>query len=438
MFKNWVYPAYARVAQPRRARKRKGTERGRLIQSGAILTAFLGLNTDASLIYQLFAFLFSLTIAARIGLTLHKPQISLVRKLPAYATVGEAFEYPISIRNIGDKLESDLSVIDTPLAIPPSREQFLEQKEPLEDSRNAYDRFIGFHRFMHLQRLNTGITVQQADVPDLSINATVDVIIKAEPLRRGLVRFSSTSILHPDPLNLNQGILKIDKSDSLLILPKRYKIPSSFNLHSGRHFQPGGINAAWSIGESDEFVSLRDYRDGDSVRKIHWASSAKRNKPVVKEFQDEYFVRQALVLDTSSKDSEVFEEAISLAASFTLALNKPDSVLDLIYQQSILTSGRGTDSISSQLEALATMSQSDLPLDLLCETSLSHTRYISACIVVLTDWTEAHKNLVAGLKAANIPTKVFIVTRDSEKLEAEKTDAHIMPIGKIQEHLLSL
>jgi uncharacterized protein (DUF58 family) len=438
MFKNWIYPAYARIAKPRRARKRKGTDRGRFIQSGAIITAFLGLNTDASFIYQIFAFLFFLTIAARIGLLMHKPNVSLMRKLPRYATVGEPFEYPISVRNTGKQLESDLKVIDHPVVIPPSRNQFLAQKEPGEESRNAYDRFIGFHRFMHLQRLNTGITCEQAEIPDLSLHGTIDVIIKAEPLRRGLVKFSSTTILHPDPLNLNQGILKIDNNDSLLVLPKRYKIPRSFSLNSGRHFQPGGINSAWSIGESDEFVSLRDYRDGDSVRKIHWASSAKRNKPVVKEFQDEYFVRQALVLDTSSKDSEVFEEAISLAASFALALNKPDSVLDLVYQENILTSGRGTDSISHQLEALATMTRSDLHLDLLCQTALSHSRYISACIVVLTDWTEAHQNFLAGLKAANIPMRVFIVTRDPSKFNSTEKDTHIMPIGEIQEHLLSL
>lgn len=437
-FKHWVYPAYARVAQPRRTRKRRGTGRGRLIQIGAIITAFLGFNTDSSLIYQLFAFLFCLTIASRIGLLIHKPNISITRKLPSYATVGESFEYSISVHNLGSKLESDLNVIDNPLIIPPSRKAFLVQKEPFEDSRNAYDRFIGIHRFMHLQKLNTGITCQQTIIPDLSRNAKVNAFIKAEPLRRGLVRFSSTTILHPDPLNLNQGILKIENPTSILVLPKRYKIPSSFNLHSGRHFQPGGINAAWSIGESDEFVSLRDYRDGDSVRKIHWASTAKRNKPVVKEYQDEYFVRQALILDTSSEDSEILEEAISIAASFTLALNKPDSVLDLIYQKNILTSGRGTDAVSSQLEALAKMSQSDLPLDKLCETTLSHTRFISACIVVLTAWTDAHKNLLIGLRAANIPMKVFVVTRDVDELRSEEIDAHIMPIGEIQKHLLLL
>ena len=38
--------------------------------------------------------------------------------------------------------------------------------------------------------------------------------------------------------------------------------------------------------------------EGDPLRKIHWRSWARRGKPVVKEYQEEYFSRIALVLDT--------------------------------------------------------------------------------------------------------------------------------------------
>jgi uncharacterized protein (DUF58 family) len=55
---------------------------------------------------------------------------------------------------------------------------------------------------------------------------------------------------------------------------------------------------ASNIGQSEEFVSLREYRRGDPPRHIHWRSWAKAGKPIVKEFEDEFFVRHALVLDT--------------------------------------------------------------------------------------------------------------------------------------------
>ena len=43
---------------------------------------------------------------------------------------------------------------------------------------------------------------------------------------------------------------------------------------------------------------MRDYRPGDPLRRIHWKSWAKTGRPVVKEYQDEFFVRHGLILDT--------------------------------------------------------------------------------------------------------------------------------------------
>src|SRR2546430_12423661 len=49
-----------------------------------------------------------------------------------------------------------------------------------------------------------------------------------------------------------------------------------------------------------------------SLRRVHWRSAARVGRPVVKEYQDEFFVRHALVLDTFAEraESDVFEEAV--------------------------------------------------------------------------------------------------------------------------------
>jgi len=398
----------------------------------------LGLNTDVSLIYQLFAFLLCLTIFSRQLLRLHKPSISVTRKLPKYASAGETFSYRIKVTNTGSRVEADLLVVDNPIVVPPSREQFKKHAEPGEYSRNAWDRFIGFHRFIYLQGFYTGMVSKTESVPDIPLKASVDVNMQTEIRRRGMIRLASISILHPDPLNLNHGVTTFDSPASLIALPKRYKIPKAFKLEAGRHFQPGGISATWSIGESDEFVSLRDYRDGDSMRNIHWASTAKRNKPVVKEYQDEYFVRQALILDTSTEDDDLLEESISVAASFVLSMDKADSVLDLIYlshKPELLTSGRGTNSVNTQLEALAMLKPSELALNKLTEATINHARLISACILVLSDWTQAQEELVESLESLGIPLKIFIICKDESKLAELLIPWKILPIGEIQKRL---
>jgi uncharacterized protein (DUF58 family) len=86
-------------------------------------------------------------------------------------------------------------------------------------------------------------------------------------------------------------------------------------------------------GESEEVVALREYRRGDSLRRVHWRSSARLGSLIVKEFQDEYFVRHALVLDTfceAARDA-LFEEAVAVAASFACTVPDQDSLLDLMF-----------------------------------------------------------------------------------------------------------
>jgi len=53
----------------------------------------------------------------------------------------------------------------------------------------------------------------------------------------------------------------------------------------------------------------------------------------VKEHQEEYFTRHALVLDTAAAATmdEAFENAVSIAASFAVASRGADSLLDLLF-----------------------------------------------------------------------------------------------------------
>jgi uncharacterized protein (DUF58 family) len=440
MFRDRVYPAYVRAMRPRLRRKRQGTDRSQALGPLIVFCAVLGLNTDKSLVYQLFAFLLCAILISRFSLRLSKPNVSVHRKLPNYATADQPFEYQIIVDNTGNRTEADLRLVDIPLVQPPTRQQFRTEAEPGETSRNAYDQFIGFHRFIYLQRRNTGITIEPAQVPDIARKSHVTVRMQATPSRRGLIQLSRTHILHPDPLNLYEGITRFENPETMLILPKRYSINAKVFLPGGRHFQPGGISASWSIGESDEFVSLRDYRDGDSMRKIHWPSSAKQNKPVVREFQDEYFVRQALVLDNTCVISEQLEEAISIAATFLLALNNSDSMLDLIYladQAEILTSGRGTSAINEQLETLATLKRSDESASKLLNASLVHIKKLSGCILILSGWSRAQKDLADSLSRSGVPLKVFIIT-DEQTPDDIPAQYVPLPINRIQEVLSAL
>jgi hypothetical protein len=86
------------------------------------------------------------------------------RTLPAFVTAGEVFTYQVRVKNEGDKVEKDLIITEQPRVIAPLLEEYLHTPEPGEELRNAYDRFVGFHRFIWLQRRKTGLNVEPEKV----------------------------------------------------------------------------------------------------------------------------------------------------------------------------------------------------------------------------------------------------------------------------------
>ncbi len=441
MFREFIFPGYVRLSRASRKASRRTSERGRLIQTGAVVCAAIGIDTGLTLVYQLFAFLVCLIVVSRISLRLQIPRVSVRRRLPRYATAGQPFEYSISVRNESDLVESDLKIIDHPRVIPPDITQFRQEREPGEETRNAWDRWIGFHRFIWLQRQNTGIVIKEGNVPEIPLMSAAETPMQATPLRRGLVEFTSTTLLRPDPFGLNYSVTRYENHEQLMVLPRRYAIHHPIELQGGRNFQPGGVNPTWSIGESDEFVALRDYREGDSLRRIHWASTARRDKPVVREYQDEFFIRQALVLDTGTTDAVLLEECISVAASIALQLETTDGLMDLIYVSDsarVVTSGRGFAEHHHQLEVLATLEASTAPPEKLHDAVLAHRKAMSGCVLVLPAWEDCHRDLYRILVESAVPLQLFIVTRDEDELREVPDHARVLPLGEIADRLAAL
>lgn len=443
MIRRLIYPNYARISRVSRRSSRRISERGQLIQIGIIITATLGIDTELTLIYQLFAFLGCLYLAATLATLLQRPKLSVHRSLPKFVTAGEPFQYTVHIHNDGNHLQQDLKLIDNPLITPPSYSEFVNAREPGEEERNAYDRYVGFHRFIWLQRRKSGVTIEQLDLPPIPAMGDVVARITAQPLRRGKIVLSGLTIAHPDPFGLVYGFTEFDQPEQLLVLPRRYPIAPTYVPPGGRHYQPGGVSSAWSVGESDEFVSLRDYRDGDPLRRIHWPSTAKRDKPVVREHQEEYFVRQALVLDTCGSDWELMEDAVSVAASFAVTVDTNDSLLDLMFVAEgpfHFTAGRGLAHAEQLLEILSATELSSCPFDTLSDYVLHHAAFLSGAILVLVDWEEKRKRLIQDLSAFNIPLEILLIKHaDDAPIEDEDlVHFHILRHGQIAEGLAKL
>jgi len=140
----------------------------------------------------------------------------------------------------------------------------------------------------------------------------------------------------------------------------------------------------------------------------------------VKEFEDEFFVRHALVLDTFSGHpySEVFEEAVSVASSFACTLPTQESLLDLLFigpQSYCFTTGRGVAQVDHMLEILASVRAcTDQPFSALEHLVLDHVEVVSGCICVLVAWDEARRSFIGKLKMLGVPVRVFVIVPPGE------------------------
>jgi uncharacterized protein (DUF58 family) len=239
-------------------------------------------------------------------------------------------------------------------------------------------------------------------------------------------------------------------AQSVLILPRRYPLPP-VALPGTMKYQEGGVALAANVGRSEEFVSLREYRQGDPLRNIHWRSWARVGKPIVKEFEDEFFVRHALVLDTFTVEpySEVLEAAVSVAASFACTVLTQESLLDLLFvgsQSYCFTAGRGLGQADQMLEILASVRHCpDKTFDSLSELVMNHISVVSGCICVLQSWDEPRKRLVDKLKILGVPLLALVILpvggkapADAEQLSGSTVDVRFLEVGKIEEGLRRL
>jgi uncharacterized protein (DUF58 family) len=245
-----------------------------------------------------------------------------------------------------------------------------------------------------------------------------------------------------------KALHRVALPDTVLILPKRYVLPP-IDLPGQAKYQQGGVNMASSVGQSEEFIALRDYRPGDPLRNIHWRSFARTGRPIVREFQDEFFVRTALVLDTFGTDLEVFEEAVSVASSFAVALETQEALLDLLFigpAAYCFTVGRGVGQTERVLEVLAEVEATpEKPFSDLAALVLGHSPSVSGCVCILLAWDDARRDFIGRLVSMQIPTTVLLLVAknaetniDPGPMRAQPGRFKVIPIDRIQENLATL
>jgi uncharacterized protein (DUF58 family) len=425
--------------------RRRFTRTGGCVLVGLMVTGAVGADVENTVSYQSFALLLAMLLLAAAWSLRFSGKFSARRSLPRVGTAGQPMPYRVRIRNLTSEVQAGLTLLEN-LADPrPSFADWLGFQ--LAESKRVRPFRLSQRRSKNPFRL---ADLSPAEIPPLPPKGEVEARLEIFPRRRGVLRFAGVTVARPDPFNLFRSFIPVPAPQNVLILPRRYALPP-ITLPGAARFQQGGVALATNVGSSEEFVALRDYRHGDPLRHIHWRSWAKTGKPIVKEYADEFFVRHALVLDTFDEEpnSEVLEEAVSVAASFACTILTQESLLDLLFvggQSYCFTAGRGLAHADQLLEILASVKNcADKQFAVLEHLVVNHASAVSGCICVLQRWDAPRKKLIRQLRVLGVPLLVLIVVPPGGGISGaggKLVDAlgtlYVLEVGKIEEGLAKL
>ena len=370
----------------RRVWQQRLTSRGRALFPLAGALAFLGVDTRQALVFVLFAFAFGPLLVALVLMWRRAPRVEIRGALPATLTAGRPVVTSVEIAPVGRR-------DDGPLV--------LARPTPPGDAAS--------------------VSVSPAEsFVECTDGRPLRVRLEVTAARRGRFRLPGLTASRTDPLGLACTARVRQPERVALVYPRFYEV-DEFPVPVGRRHQPGGIPLASSVGDSIEFIGTREYRPGDPLRRIHWRSWARRGKPVVKEHQEEYFSRIALVLDTfvprraRRAQREGFEAAISVLASLADHLARHEEVVDVliagpeVYE---VTAGRSLGSLENVLRVLACVEPCPRPpFEDVTPRLVDRLARLTTVVAVLLDWDEPRLAFLRRIRALGVAVRVVLVRR---------------------------
>jgi hypothetical protein len=410
--------------------RRRFTPAGIFVIGAATLAAAFGADTNQSLSYKVFTTLVALLAVAWVAGRFQRGSFAVRRELPRAVAAGESFVYRVRVRNLGDRRVEGARLL-----------------EDLDDPRPSFELFRAearrptYAQWWWVMERHRVAGLDEPQVPALAPLEEVELRATIRTYRRGRLRLGSCTVALTEPLGLVRHGCRVAVEDHVLVVPRRYKLPP-LALPGVRRYQAGGVTLSSSVGDSEECIGLRDYRPGDPMQRIHWKSFARRGQPVVREFQDEYFQRHALVLDTfcAPDGDAAFEEAVAVAASLAQTVDTHECLLDLMFvgaQAYTFTAGRGQMQPDGLLGILAGVAACrDRPFRTLHDAVRARRAAMSGALVILLAWDAARREFVDEMHSLGLAMRVLLVT--AAPADGVPAAIKVLHPDRIQEGLATL
>ncbi len=272
---NWLSP-------PRRLRF---TREGKYFIGLSFGVGFAAINTGNNLFYLLLGMMLSLIIASGVLSEFSLRSLHCVRDPPAQLYAQRLFLMGVALGNNKSQLASFSIEVEDMLG-----DRMLEKK-------------------CFFLKLPAGRTQKTA--------------YRHSFTRRGRYHFSGFRVSTKFPFGLFRKSRFVECESHVLVFPEVQPVPQHVPTLSSF----GGEGLTGPRARRGDFFGMREFRDGDDPRDVHWRTSARLGRQMVREFEEEAAERISIFLDNGlpggvdCRDSAArdgLERVVSLAASLAV------------------------------------------------------------------------------------------------------------------------
>ena len=134
---------------------------------------------------------------------------------------------------------------------------------------------------------------------------------------RGVYKVGPAHVRVGDPLGLASSESETGDVDQLIVYPATESL-AGYPYVRGRDPSQMASKPEQSQRGGEDFFTLRSYRSGDDLRRVHWPSSAKLDELMIRQMENPWQSRALIFFDVrqrSHPDNDTFEKAVKGTAS---------------------------------------------------------------------------------------------------------------------------
>lgn len=170
----------------------------------------------------------------------------------------------------------------------------------------------------------------------IAANSSTSITYRLRPSQRGNANFGLAYVRVRSRFQLMERLFRIGDEHAVKVFPDFSKLFGNTLNATDRRAPSAGAIRKRRRGEGTDFRQLRDYRQGDSQRAIDWKATARYQRPITREYQEERDQQVVFLLDTGRRMlaqdgiSSHFDHALNAILTLSFIAQKQGDAVGLM------------------------------------------------------------------------------------------------------------